>query len=136
MNRDTLWPFLGLLLIAGAIFMHAQNGRYVFARSASDEHLTYAKLDTRTGEAWVCGADMDACIPMTDKAAYLAYLEKSIGRARVEFDQQPTPVDPLTQINELKAKHPKLAEDINFLSRGGFGYDEIKRWVDEHEHGK
>ncbi len=136
MNRNMLWAFLGLLVIAGAILMHAQNGRYVFARSASDDHLTYTKLDTRTGDAWLCGAAMDACIPMTDKAAYLTYLEKSIERARVEADQQPAPLDPLTQINELKARHPKLAEDINRLGGGGFRYDAIKQWVDEQEHRK
>jgi hypothetical protein len=63
-----------LLVLSGAIVFHAANGRYQFAfdQDFSGDHFSYAKFDTRTGEAWLCGAELDACIPMTNKAAFLA----------------------------------------------------------------
>jgi hypothetical protein len=75
MERSPLLIFIGLLLVAAAIFVHADNGRYAFSHAS--EHLTYAKLDTRTGEAWLCGAELDVCIPMTNKAAFLAYADRA-----------------------------------------------------------
>jgi hypothetical protein len=29
--------------------------------TASSDRLTYAKLETRAGEAWFCGAELEAC---------------------------------------------------------------------------
>jgi hypothetical protein len=74
MERNSVLIFVGLLLIAGAIFIHADNGRYAFSHAS--ERLTYAKLDTRTGEAWLCGAELDVCVPMTNRAAFLAYADR------------------------------------------------------------
>jgi hypothetical protein len=54
MDRHNVLLFVGLLLVAAAIFLHADNGRYAFSQAS--KRLTYAKLDTRTGEAWLCGA--------------------------------------------------------------------------------
>jgi hypothetical protein len=67
--------FSGLLILAAAIFYPAGNSRYAFSQAS--ERLTYAKLDTRTGEAWLCGAELEACVPMTNKAAFLAYANRS-----------------------------------------------------------
>ena len=75
MDRNSLLIFVGLLLVAGAIFVHAENGRYAFSQAS--ERLTYAKLDTRTGEAWLCGAELDDCIPMTNKAALVPYANRA-----------------------------------------------------------
>jgi hypothetical protein len=61
-DRNGLLIFVGLLAVAGAVLFHANSGRYTIAYSA--EGIT-AKLDTRTGEAWVCGLQFDGCIPMT-----------------------------------------------------------------------
>jgi hypothetical protein len=74
MDRNSLLIFVGLLLLAAAIFVHADNGRYSFSHAS--ERLTYAKLDTRTGEAWLCGAELDACVPMTNRAAFLTYADR------------------------------------------------------------
>jgi hypothetical protein len=54
MERNSLLIFVGLLFVAAAILFQADNGRYAFSHAS--ERLTYAKLDTCTGEAWLCGA--------------------------------------------------------------------------------
>jgi hypothetical protein len=103
MHRNSLFIFFGLLLVAGAIFVHADNGRYAFAYSgiASSDRLTYAKLDTRTGEAWFCGGELDACVPMTNRAAFLAYADRV-----------------------------KTIGTIDQLRRAGISDDEIKQWME------
>jgi len=75
MDRNSVSIFVGLLLVAATIFVHADNGRYAFSHAS--ERLTYAKLDTRTGEAWLCGAELDVCVPMTNSAAFLAYADRA-----------------------------------------------------------
>lgn len=65
-NRNSLLIFVGLLLAVGAIFVHAENGRYTFSQGS--ERLTYAKLDTCTGGAWLCGADLAGDGPWQDFA--------------------------------------------------------------------
>jgi hypothetical protein len=72
MQRGSFVIFVGLLLVAAAIFVHAATGRYAFTTTGIYGSLSYAKLDTRTGEAWACSAGLDACLPMTNKAAFLA----------------------------------------------------------------
>jgi hypothetical protein len=91
-------PFCAALFaLAGAIIFHAANGKYAFVYSGG---FTYAKMNTRTGEAWLCGAELDQCLPITSKAAFLAY-----------------------------AGHFDPADQLDQLSRAGFSDDEIKEWI-------
>ncbi|MGE3623854.1 MAG: hypothetical protein AB7H77_08295 [Bdellovibrionales bacterium] len=69
MNKNGLLIFLGLLLVAGVIFVHSCTGRYSFHHI---DPMSYAKYDTRNGDAWYCVAGMDECLPISDKAAFLA----------------------------------------------------------------
>lgn len=69
MDRNGLLIFFGLLLIAGAIFARADNGRYAYIGGTFHG---YQMVDTRTGAAWLCGQYQDACINTINKAAYLA----------------------------------------------------------------
>jgi hypothetical protein len=73
MERNSLLIFLGLLLVAASIFVHADNSRYVFYVPGG---MGYAKLDTRTGDGWLCGVSLDTCMPVTNKAAFKQWTEK------------------------------------------------------------
>jgi hypothetical protein len=88
---------VALLVLAATIVFHANTGRYQFSYVAG--HLTYAKLDTRTGAAWLCGAALDECIPMTNKAAFLAYQipasrSDKLPTAEELLGPKPTPAEP------------------------------------------
>jgi hypothetical protein len=125
MNQSSAMIFLGTVLLTVAIFGHGENGRYAFSHSVG-ENLTYAKLDTRTGEAWVCGVYFDACVPIADKGAYLAFVSRS-GSSPMTLLHSDLPDD-------LKAKAPDLAKTIDQLRAAGFNENEVRRWVDEQSH--
>lgn len=55
-STPTFW---GLLLIASAILVHAQNGRYQFISEAKP---FFSKFDTRSGDGYFCSSD--ECVPI------------------------------------------------------------------------
>jgi len=65
-----LTPFWGCALIAAAIVYHAQSGRFHFQSEASPV-LAYYKFDTRSGDVYFCGTELDQCTDVSDKAAFL-----------------------------------------------------------------
>lgn len=54
--------FWGLLILALAIVLHAQNGRYYFVHQTLGQ---FSKYDTRTGEGFFCSAASDDCLKIS-----------------------------------------------------------------------